>query len=47
MSDSPLSTDNILPLIHTIRSQRVILALDLARLYAVPTKRLNEAGEAQ
>lgn len=43
MSDSSLSTDNILPLIHTIRGQRVILASDLARLYSVPTKRLNEA----
>ena len=39
----PLSTDNILPLIHTIRGQRVILAADLAKLYSVPTKRLNEA----
>jgi hypothetical protein len=38
-----LSTDNILPLIHTIRGQRVILAADLAKLYGVPTKRLNEA----
>ena len=43
MTDSSLSTDNILPLIQTIRGQRVILASDLARLYAVPTKRLNEA----
>jgi len=38
-----LSTDNILPLIHTIRGQRVMLAADLAKLYGVPTKRLNEA----
>ncbi len=43
MSESSLSTDNILPLIHTIRRQRVILAADLAKLYSVPTKRLNEA----
>jgi len=43
MSETPLSTDNILPLIHTIRGQRVILATDLAGLYSVPTKRLNEA----
>ncbi|HEV3272534.1 MAG TPA: ORF6N domain-containing protein [Candidatus Methylacidiphilales bacterium] len=42
MTDSSLSTDNILPLIHTIRGERVILASDLARLYSVPTKRLNE-----
>ena len=43
MTESSLSTDNILPLIHTIRGQRVILAIDLAQLYSVPTKRLNEA----
>ena len=43
MSESSLSTDNILPLIHTIRGQRVILASDLAKLYRVRTKRLNEA----
>ena len=42
MSESSLSTDNILPLIHTIRSQRVILALDLAKLYGATAKRLNE-----
>jgi len=42
MSESSLSTDNILPLIHTIRGQRVILASDLAELYGVPTFRLNE-----
>jgi hypothetical protein len=42
MSDSSLSTDNILPLIHTIRGQRVILASDLAKLYGVTAKRLNE-----
>ena len=33
MSESSLSTDNILPLIQTIRGQRVILASDLAKLY--------------
>jgi hypothetical protein len=43
MTDSSLSTDNILPLIHTIRGHRVILAVDLAKLYGVPTFRLNEA----
>jgi hypothetical protein len=43
MSESSLSTDNILPLIHTIRGQRVILAADLAKLYGVRTLRLNEA----
>jgi len=30
-------------LIRTIRGQRVILDADLARVYGVPTKRLNEA----
>ncbi len=29
-------------LIHSVRDQRVILDTDLARLYGVPTKRLNE-----
>ena len=42
MSES-LSTDNVIPLIQTIRGQRVILAADLAKLYGVPTFRLNEA----
>ena len=37
MGDS-LSTDSILPLIQTIRGQRVILASDLAKLYSVHTK---------
>ena len=43
MSEALLATDNILPLINTIRGQRVILASDLAKLYGVPTFRLNEA----
>jgi hypothetical protein len=42
MTASSLSTQNILPLIQTIRGQRVILAADLASLYGVATKRLNE-----
>jgi hypothetical protein len=42
MSEPTLSTDNILPLIHTIREQRVILASDLAKLYGTTAKRLNE-----
>jgi len=37
-----LSAEDIKPLIRTIRGQKVILADDLARLYGVPTKRLNE-----
>ena len=31
------------PLIHPIRGQKVILDSDLARLYGIPTFRLNEA----
>jgi hypothetical protein len=42
MSEASISTENILPLIQTIREQRVILASDLAKLYGVPTSRLNE-----
>ena len=34
---------NITPVIRTIRGQKVILDSDLARIYGVPTKRLNEA----
>jgi hypothetical protein len=33
----------LLPKIHTIRRQRVVLDADLAALYEVPTFRLNEA----
>jgi hypothetical protein len=42
MSESSLSTDNILPLIRTIRDQRGILASDLEKLYGTKAKRLNE-----
>jgi hypothetical protein len=42
MTDSSLSTQHVLPLIHIIRGQRVILATDLAKLYGVATFRLNE-----
>ena len=42
MSDTSLSTDPILPLIHMIRGQRVILASGLAKLYGVETKQLNQ-----
>ena len=34
--------ETIEPFIRSIRGQRVILDADLARLYGVPTKRLNE-----
>jgi hypothetical protein len=36
-------TDRLEPLIFTIRNQRVILDADLARLYGVTTKALNQA----
>jgi hypothetical protein len=42
MSDA-LTTDNVLPLIQTIRGVRVILASDLAKLYGVAAKRLTES----
>lgn len=41
-SSSLVVAGDISHLIHIIRGQRVILDLDLARLYDVPTKRLNE-----
>ncbi len=42
MSESSLSTHDIQPLIRTIRGQRVILAVDLAGLFGVETKKLNQ-----
>ena len=39
---TPAHVDHIGPLIRTIRGQKVILDSDLARIYGVPTKRLNE-----
>jgi len=38
-----LEIEPVKSLIHLIRGQRVILDADLARVYGVPTKRLNEA----
>jgi hypothetical protein len=44
MSDEmPLQVDRIGLMIRTIRAQRVILDADLARIYDVPTKALNQA----
>ena len=40
--DQLVVADNIEPLIKVIRGQQVILDRDLARLYGVETKRLNE-----
>ena len=41
-SDQLVGVDNIEPLIKVIRGQQVILDRDLATLYGVETKRLNE-----
>ena len=40
---SLIIVDQIEPLIHTIRGQKVVLDSDLAALYGVPTKVLNQA----
>ena len=44
MNSKSLSSEleNIASAIHTIRGQKVILDADLAAIYGVPTKRLNE-----
>jgi len=45
MPDQPLAADDVEAIqgqIRVVRGLRVILAADLARLYGVPTKRLNE-----
>jgi len=44
MASEPASTpwDRIETMIHLIRGQRVMLDSDLARIYGVPTMRLNE-----
>jgi len=39
----PLTTERLEPLIFTIRGQRVLLDEDLARLYGVATRALNQA----
>ena len=38
----PVSSEQIAPVIRVVRGQRVILDADLAALYGVTTKRLNE-----
>ena len=42
-SEMPLQVDQIGSLIRTIRSQKVMLDSDLARIYGVPTRILNQA----
>lgn len=39
----PFVSEPLEPLIFSIREQRVVLDSDLARLYGVPTKQLNQA----
>ena len=43
ISKPPFRAEDISPRIHIIRGHRVVLDADLADLYGVPTKRLNEA----
>jgi hypothetical protein len=42
MAKLPITTDDILSSILTIRGQRVILAADLAKLFGTETKKLNQ-----
>ena len=42
-SMKPLTTEKLEPLIFTIRGERVLLDVDLARLYGASTKRFNQA----
>jgi hypothetical protein len=41
-SAQALAVEQVEPLLHVLRGERIILDADLARLYGVPTKRLNE-----
>ncbi len=42
---APTQAPDIIPLIRIVREQRVILDVDLASLYGVPTKQLNQQFE--
>ncbi|MCX6879484.1 MAG: ORF6N domain-containing protein [Verrucomicrobia bacterium] len=44
MKQSPpiLAVERVEPFLHVLRGERIILDVDLARIYGVPTKRLNE-----
>jgi hypothetical protein len=42
MARETLPTEDVLSLIHVFRGRRVILAADLAKLFGVETKRLNQ-----
>jgi hypothetical protein len=41
-SSQALAVEQVEPLLHVLRGERIILDVDLARIYGVPTKRLNE-----
>lgn len=41
-SSQTQAMEHVEPLLHVLRGERVILDVDLARIYGVPTKRLNE-----
>jgi uncharacterized protein (UPF0147 family) len=41
-AEVPSTVEGIGSLIHTIRGQKIILDFDLANIYGVPTRRLNE-----
>lgn len=43
MARTKTQTEPAMPRIFTVRRQKVVLDAELARLYAVPVKRLNEA----
>lgn len=43
MSSHPIPAGNLTRLIHTVRGQKVILDVDLARIYGVETRVLNQA----
>jgi hypothetical protein len=40
--EQTLAVEQVEPLLHMLRGERIILDADLARVYGVPTKRLNE-----
>ena len=41
-SSQALAVEQVEPLLHVLRGERIILDVDLAGIYGVPTKRLNE-----
>lgn len=43
MTDAPVAIDTLSERIHLVRGQRVMLDADLAELYGVATKVLNQA----